>query len=350
MSDKKFSVLIPFLNEKEEVGKTVKSVRDTAGDKVDIVVVNDCSQDGYDYKADLEPYNVRYYETDHRIGSSAGKQMCVDLCETPYFIILDAHCRFYTENWLDIAIDIMENGEDSDKTVYCCACWYFHNDNDHQSPTHMKAWGGYFDYNIKSILSCGWNCNNFTLNEGNVPFDIPCLLGANYISSKKWWDYIGGYKGLMLYGREEPFISIKSKMAGGCVKAIPSICTGHKTRPNNRQPYPCYCYEIAHNEMVIAYICLPEKFEKLMTVWDSLYSANPAIFTDAQRLFKSHIDELVQLREDFQKIKKVEHSELDKFNAEFQKRIGFNYQRLKKQIEGTYTKYKSDKKISFNMG
>ena len=139
-------------------------------------------------------------------------------------------------------------------------------------------------------------------------------------------------------------------MAGGCVKAIPSICTGHKTRPGNRQPYPCYCYEIAHNEMVIAYICLPEKFEKLMKVWNSLYSANPAIFIDAQNLFETHRDELKRLREQFQAIKKVEHAELDKFNAEFQKRIGFNYQRLKEQIKGTYTKYNSSKKISFSMG
>ena len=153
--DKKFSVLISFLNEKEEVGKTIKSVRDTAGDRVDIIVLNDASDDGYDYEKDIKSYNVRYYVNSQRIGSSAGKQFCVDMCETPYFLILDAHSRIYTEDWLDKAIDLMENDEEADKTVYCCTCWYFHDDTDHQDPKHMKAYGGFFDYNIKSLLSCG---------------------------------------------------------------------------------------------------------------------------------------------------------------------------------------------------
>lgn len=180
----KFSVLIPFRNEKEEVGRTVKSVRETAGDKVDIIVVNDSSYDGYDYEKDLEPYNVDYCVTSERLGSSAGKELCVELCRTPYFIILDAHCRMHTPNWLELAEELMERPE-SKNTVYCCTCWYFHNETDQQSPAHMKAYGGYFDYNIKSILSCGWNLNNFTKDAGDEPFEIPCLLGANYICSKE---------------------------------------------------------------------------------------------------------------------------------------------------------------------
>ena len=98
MSKNKISVLIPFLNEKEELGRTIKFIRDTAGDRVDIVVVNDCSYDGYDYESDIAPYNVKYHVTKQRIGSSAGKQLCVDLCETPYFLVLDAHCRMWTPN------------------------------------------------------------------------------------------------------------------------------------------------------------------------------------------------------------------------------------------------------------
>lgn len=117
----KFSVLIPFRNEKEEVGRTVKSVRETAGDKVDIIVVNDSSYDGYDYEKDLEPYNVNYCITSERLGSSAGKELCVELCSTPYFIILDAHCRMHTPNWLELAEELMERPE-SKNTVYCCTC------------------------------------------------------------------------------------------------------------------------------------------------------------------------------------------------------------------------------------
>lgn len=41
----KLTVLIPFMNEGEEVAATVRDVRRTAGMGVDVLVVNDCSTD-----------------------------------------------------------------------------------------------------------------------------------------------------------------------------------------------------------------------------------------------------------------------------------------------------------------
>ena len=348
MDKKLFTVCIPFKNEREEVGLTCKSIRETAGDQVDIIVVNDCSNDGYDYESDLHQYNVKYYITSQRIGSSAGKQLCVDLCQTPYFLILDAHCRIYTKDWLQQAIKIMSLPE-SEHTIYCCKCWYFHDDNDHQSPSHMSAYGGYWDYNIKSIFSCGWNLYNFSPNQ-NDPFVIPCILGANYICSKEYWNYLNGYKGLQLYGREETFISLKSWMSGGRVKCIPSICTGHKTRQNNIQPYDCYCYEIMHNELVIAYICVPEQFQRLCECWKSLYKGFAYDWQKATTEFYAHIDEIDDLKKEFESIKKYSQNQIDLLNATFQKRIGFDYQKLKEQNKGTYTKYNSEEKITFGIG
>ena len=43
VSGNKLSVCMSFLNEGEEVGNTVRSIRETAGDTVDIIVVNDAS-------------------------------------------------------------------------------------------------------------------------------------------------------------------------------------------------------------------------------------------------------------------------------------------------------------------
>lgn len=350
MSNKKFTVCLPFKNEKDEVGKTCKSIRDTAGDRVDIVVLNDCSDDGYDYKSDLEPYNVQYYESDYRLGSSAGKELCVQYAQTPYFLILDAHCRIYTENWLDLAIELMERPE-SKNTVYCCACWYFNNDDDHQSSHHMKAFGGFWDYNIKSIFSCGWNLTNFTKDDNDEPFEIPCILGANYICSKEWWNTIKGYQGLRLYGREETFISLKSRLAGGSVKCFPKICTGHKTRPNNIQPYACYCYEVLHNEMVIAHICAPHQKENLHKIWQKIFSFDPTIYAFAIDLYSSHLDELDALKLDLDSIKVLDYKDIDKYNARFQKSINFSYKSLKAQNEGTYAKWSDDnKKVRFNVG
>ena len=54
------TVLIPFMNENEEVIATVADVRRTAGRHVDILVLNDCSTDGYNYEEELRKYDVRY--------------------------------------------------------------------------------------------------------------------------------------------------------------------------------------------------------------------------------------------------------------------------------------------------
>ncbi len=48
-SDILLTVLIPFMNENEEVIATVADVRQPAGKHVDIPVLNDCSTDGYNY-------------------------------------------------------------------------------------------------------------------------------------------------------------------------------------------------------------------------------------------------------------------------------------------------------------
>lgn len=61
----KLTVLIPFMNEGEEVAATVRDVRRTAGMGVDVIVVNDCSTDGYDYKKDLEQYKITYIENNY---------------------------------------------------------------------------------------------------------------------------------------------------------------------------------------------------------------------------------------------------------------------------------------------
>ena len=92
--EKKLSVLIPFLNEGEEVVTTVKEVRRTVGEKVNIIVVNDHSTDGFDYSAQLRPYWVTYILNEENLGSAPSRDICVGPCETPYFLFLDTHLRF----------------------------------------------------------------------------------------------------------------------------------------------------------------------------------------------------------------------------------------------------------------
>lgn len=246
------SIIITFKNEGDEVAKTCKSARETAGDKIDIVLLNDASDDGFDYKASVEPYNVKYYETDKRFGTSLGREFCISHCDTPYFIIMDGHCRFDTKDWYDKAIAVMEKDEDC---VYCCRCTFFTDEEVRKT----SGLGAYYDYRKDRPLNCVWNIREFSKEE----FDVPCVLGANYMCSMRWWKKIDGLKGLKLYGRDEPFISRKSIMMGGKVKVIPQITTLHKMRKNGF-PYKVAWSECVYNDLAMVYILYPEAYYRVV--------------------------------------------------------------------------------------
>lgn len=69
------TVIIPFLNEGEEVVATVRSVRQTVGDRVDILVVNDASYDGFPYGEQLASYGVHYVLNRTRRGVAASRDL-----------------------------------------------------------------------------------------------------------------------------------------------------------------------------------------------------------------------------------------------------------------------------------
>ena len=83
---------------------TVKSVRETAGDKVDIITINDCSTDGFPYRERLQSYSVVYLENEVRMGVAASRDYGINYCTTPYFLLLDGHMRFYDAAWSSLLL------------------------------------------------------------------------------------------------------------------------------------------------------------------------------------------------------------------------------------------------------
>jgi GT2 family glycosyltransferase len=307
---KKLSVLISFKNEGEEVARTCKSVRDTAGEGVDIIVLNDAS-DPFDYKTSLEPYNVKYYESTERLGSSLGKEFCVEHCETPYFLILDAHCRL-SEGWLNKALEILERGEDC---IYCCRTRFF-SDDEAKTLVGTDGYGAYYSYSNPRLLGVNWNIKKLSDTE----FEVPSILGANYLCSKRWWNYIKGFQGLQLYGAEEPYISKKSWLLGGKVKCIPQILTYHKQRVNKKFPYTVQSHEILHNELVIAYTVFPDKWEIIRNTYFEI--SNEISYGAAMTALNSHKDELNILKAYYMEHTQMPIAELEKYNKEFCKTVG----------------------------
>ncbi|MCL2652068.1 MAG: glycosyltransferase, partial [Candidatus Azobacteroides sp.] len=79
------TVIIPFLNEGQEIRNTLQSIRETAGDQVDILLINDASYDNFDYKSFAKEYHATYYHNDTRMGVARSRDIGVEKITTDYF-------------------------------------------------------------------------------------------------------------------------------------------------------------------------------------------------------------------------------------------------------------------------
>jgi hypothetical protein len=93
--------------------------------------------------------------------------------------------------------------------------------------------------------------------EAEEEYEIPCILGANYGFSKQWFQQIGGLRGLKMWGTSEPFLSLKTWMAGGKCKITKSVDIGHKFRSN--APYATGISHLVYNKMFLCRTILPEE-------------------------------------------------------------------------------------------
>ncbi len=224
--EKKLSVLIPFLNEGEEVVTTVKEVRRTVGEKVNIIVVNDHSTDGFDYSAQLRPYGVTYILNEENLGSAPSRDICVGHCETPYFLFLDAHMRFYSNDWVEKIVALLE---EDDRRIFCTQTKALKKNDDgslKEIENQIPAFGAYMPL-FKGAFFPDIQWRTVEMHPNRKIEDVAFVLGASYAGSVRYWKYLHGMKGLMKYGCEEQYISIKVWLEGGRVQVVKDIIVGH---------------------------------------------------------------------------------------------------------------------------
>lgn len=289
-SNNLLTIVIPFLNEGEEVRQTVRSVRNTAAHDVDIIVINDCSDDGYDYTSDLAPYGVTYVRNAYRIGAAASKQKGARLARTPYFLLLDAHMRAYTKNWHNIILGELQK---NDNRLLCCQTQALGKDKKNVVYDKNVALtdGAYllFDQNdyIPGITWLDYR------QHGRLPQNmIACVLGAGYASSKRFWNEIRGLEGLMHYGSEEAYISIKAWLRGDGCALLPDVVFGHIYR--KAAPYRIISAPAFYNHFVISHTLFPTS----LRCWAEVvgYKHNKVIYEQIKFWLSMNKPELEQLK------------------------------------------------------
>lgn len=290
------TVIIPFLNEGIEVERTLQSIRDTAGNQVNILLINDASSDRYDYNAAALKYETSLYTHKVRQGVAASRDEAIGICSTDYFLLLDAHMRFYQNDWVNIIISELEKDA---RTLLCCQTVpmkknefgeiYFVTERN-------TSFGAYIDFSPEGNFQVRWNyCDPDPRNQ-IVP--IPCVLGAGYAASKLYWEYLQGLKGLKGYGMDEQLISIKIWLEGGTCKLLKQVDIGHVYR--TEAPYEQVDICLAYNKLYIAELALPYSYK--LQIFTTLKERDPQVLKEAMRLLLKDKNELLEIQKYLQKI------------------------------------------------
>jgi len=264
MSNKKLTVIIPFLNEKCEVENTLESIKIHSNNDIEIILINDASDDGFDYKSVVEKYNVIYIENTERMGVAASRDLGVKVCQTPYFLLLDAHMRFYDNSWVKRIIEELEKDK---RTLLCCQTKILRLENDIVAvdPKDFPSHGAYIElYNGEEglLIEPFWILQESAGSSHLQSIPIPCVFGAGYACSKDYWQYLKGLEGLKYWGCDEPYISLKVWLEGGSCKLLKDVVIGHIYCSFADHPYEIDMMYRLYNRLLIIELLFPEIYKK----------------------------------------------------------------------------------------
>lgn len=305
--------IIGFQNEGAEVEKTVISIRATAND-VNIILINDCSTDGFDYRRVAEEFGCDYYEPSENLGCAGSRDFGVLRCKTKYFILLDGHMRFYHENWEEKILCHLRERENS--IVYANTLVFTKekvkaNDEEvdlyqiHNEDGKNGMNGDYIGAMI-NFDEPGWEFTGKWAdklpeaepgNPSNLITTSGCM-GATYAASVEHWEKIGGLYGLIKWGSDEPFMALKTWLSGGKCYLIKDFVIGHFYRWGGLQPYKVEQDHVHHNQLyLIDWFGGTEENKEILRnnlkkrIGDNLY--NSAIKLYNERKEKLHFNDII---------------------------------------------------------
>lgn len=302
---KELTIIISFLNEKEEVENTLKSIFDTADSNlIDVIVINDASDDGFDYDFIKEKFPVTYYKLTKRLGIARCRDYAIEKCKTKFFLLLDAHMRFYDRIWAKRIIETLSKNE---RILLCCdnkALQYV--DGEVKEVHKVNYYGAiinFYDKKNAQLLSPLWNTKRTINYLSSNLYKIPCVLGAAYACSKKYWTYLNGLHGLELYGFDEPYISLKVWLEGGMCLLDKNICVGHIYRTEERPvPYSFQPVHYYYNCLLVSTLLLPDELRNY--IFNDMKISRPLFYNESLYKLYENKDKILSLKKEYkQKIK-----------------------------------------------
>jgi glycosyltransferase involved in cell wall biosynthesis len=245
----KISILIPFKQDFDEIEGVVRHLLDTAqSDDLEILIYNDGSflGSGKPRTLELNHPHTRVINVSQSFGVGYGFDRLVENC-TSEIIVLMGSDVFPKGKWFNQVVNAVQSNPN---TLGCAVCIGLNPDRMNlDDEKNFRRYGAELLFTVSeddlpvysplrnmkgeytSLFHAKWMFSQLS----KEPYEIPCVLGAFYFTSKKYYELLGGfdtqpgnrYRGHIQWAHLEPYISLKSWLVGGGCTLYPDIEAGH---------------------------------------------------------------------------------------------------------------------------
>jgi len=233
MSTPSLSVIMASHNDAPQTALTLASIRETAPENVEVVIVDDCSATPLVHYIH-EDEHTKLVTNRHRCGCGPSRHIGAMHAKGDWLLIVDSHVRF-TPGWTaeftkaDHAVPL----DELFKTVFCATCLGL--DSKHMDPANpiSEYHGATMNFSGPDRQKAGeyqvfeavWLPKEPEPQDGQ---ELPAIMGACYFISRDWFLHLAPTRYLRTWGCDEQMISLKSWFAGGSVRLAKSVRIGHK--------------------------------------------------------------------------------------------------------------------------
>lgn len=255
------TIIIPFRNEKRAVYRTLIKLQECYGKSCRIILINDASDDGYDYDKDLCLFdNMLYLKNEEVLGTGGSRDKGALLAKTRFLLFLDAHCMLSEK----VLPSLLQYAHSYSKSLICLQSRIMIYGDDKElylqtSPCENR--GGYIDFTLlRGPLCLRWDYIRPGEEKAEI-LEVPCVRGGAYCIEREYYLYLHGYNGLICHGCENSFLSTKVWLEGGRCFLLPQHEVNHLYRWST--PYHFNKIAEGYNKIIYSRLLMQEYGEEI---------------------------------------------------------------------------------------
>lgn len=220
------SIIISVHNEGANfVSETIQTIKESIDISYEIIVVDD----GSDIPVVIPGVRNIWHKSNNGVGAAFDSG--ARAARSKNIFLMGCDVRFVKNGWASKMVAEIKKHPKSLICTSVVSLWS--HDKDMTFEKSRKLW----KYNgatilFDDIIAAEWIPRDYlplckSQPEQTECYEVPCILGAAYGVSKKWYKYLDGFWGHKKWGTLEPYISLKSWLFGGNCLTAPHIETSH---------------------------------------------------------------------------------------------------------------------------